>query len=200
MMSDTKSGHVLLFGVVLVMGFLYLRRQQRTHELEKMSVTNFVAAPGLGQSGSDIKCYPGADANVCRAECAADNSCVAYVANGPSGFSPTKTCCTKSKLDNITASVNSTLFSAGGDVIKNPDVVGWNIQTGKDIAGRDIACYTGGTQSRCQAQCAVNSACQAYNYIQPSQGGDWQNAGCCLKMTNVGISNNNNVTLWTKPT
>ena len=206
-MSDTlkrikiKGDHVLITGVIVILGLLYLKKRRNTSNVEKMSVTNFVAAPGLTQSGSNIKCYPGADANVCRAECALDDSCVAYSADGPSGLnSLTKTCCTKNKLDNIVAAANSTLFSPAGGVIKNPDVMGWNIQAGKDIGGSDLACYTGVTQARCQAQCAIDNACQAYNYVQGSQGGSWANSGCCKKSTASGVGNNSNVTLWTKPT
>ena len=198
-----KGDHVLIAGVVLVIGYFYLKNKQSSSSsgVEKMSVTNFVAAPGLTQSGSNIKCYPGADANICRAECAADSGCVAYSADGPSASNnATKTCCTKSKLDNIVAAANSTLFSPAGVVIKNPDVMGWNSQAGKDIPGSDLACYTGVTQAKCQAQCAIDNACQAYVYVQGSQGGSWSNAGCCKKSVTSGISNNSNVTLWTKPT
>lgn len=194
--------HLTITGILIAgLAFYYWNKQRSSVRIEKMSVTNFVAAPGLKQSGSVIKCYPGEDFNVCRAECAADATCVAYSADGPSAFNNmTKQCCTHSKLDTIVAASNSTLFSPAGGVIKNPDVMGYKINPSTDLGGSDIACYTGVNQSRCQAQCATDANCKGYVYVQPSSGSNWAGGGCCVKSTAAGGVSNPNVTLWTKAT
>ena len=197
--SDDKVA-IVLFAI----GFFGLRHliksSSSSQNVEKMSVTNFVAAPGITQSGSTIKCYPNVDTETCRSACNSDSTCVAYSADGPTSANGNqKQCCTYSKLDNIVAAAYSTLFSPSGGTIKNPGVMGWNISPSTDLGGSDIACYTGVNQSKAQAQCATDPNCKAYVYVAPSAGGNWATGGACLKNTTSGSSQNNNVTLWTKP-
>lgn len=199
-MAISREAKIIL-SVAIIGAVMYYYRQR---SVEHMDVTNFVPAPGLAQVLGDIKCYPGADAGICRAECALDPLCVAYSADGPDLFGNPKKCCTKSKLDTIIAGANSTLFSPKGGIIQNPDVRGWSVKTSTDIGGSDLACYSGssgGSVTLAQARCAIDPKCQSVVYVQPSAGGGWaSNGGSCAKSTASGTNANNNVTLYSKPT